>query len=144
MEKISQWFKANKLSLNEAKTKFTLFHKPRDEDDLPLQLPNLKTNNSEIRRSPSIKFLGVLFDENLTRINHITLVENKLSKSLRLLHKAKNYLSKTSMGSLYYSFINSYLNYGNIAWSSTSMTKIKNFYLSKKSYSNYSDLYLTI
>ena len=30
LEKISQWFKANKLSLNEGKTKFTLFHKPRD------------------------------------------------------------------------------------------------------------------
>ena len=25
LEKISQWFKANKLSLNEGKTKFTLF-----------------------------------------------------------------------------------------------------------------------
>ena len=23
-------------------TKFTLFHKPRDKDNLPLQLPNLK------------------------------------------------------------------------------------------------------
>ena len=29
------------------------------------------------------------------------------------------------MVSLYYSFIHSYLNYGNIAWCSTSMTKLK-------------------
>ena len=27
LEKISQWFKANKLSINIKKTKFTLFHK---------------------------------------------------------------------------------------------------------------------
>ena len=62
LEKISQWFKANKLSLNEGKTKFTLFHKC-DKDNLPLQLPNLKINNNEIKRSSSIKFLGVLVDE---------------------------------------------------------------------------------
>ena len=42
LEKISQWFKANKLLLNEGKTKFTLFHKPHDKDNDPLQLPNLK------------------------------------------------------------------------------------------------------
>ena len=123
LESISQWFKANKLSLIEGKTKFTLFHKPCDKDNLPLQLPNLKINNNEIKRSSSIKFLGVLVDENLTWIDHITLFENKLSKNLGLLHKAKNYLK--SMVSLYYSFIHSYLNYGNIAWCSTSMTKLK-------------------
>ena len=91
LEKSSKRFKANKLSLNEGNTKFTLFHKPRHKDNLPLQLPNLKINNNEIKRSSSIKFLGVLVDENLTWIDHITLVENKLSKNLGLLHKAKNY-----------------------------------------------------
>ena len=111
LEKISQWFKTNKLSLNEGKTKFTLFHKLRDKDNPPLQLPNLKINNNEIKRSSSIKFLGVLVDENLTWIDHIRLVDNKLSKNLGLLHKAKNYLNKESMVNLYYSFIHSYLNY---------------------------------
>ena len=55
LEKISQWFKANKLSLNEGRTKFTLFHIPRDKDNLPLQLLNLKINDNEIKRSSSIK-----------------------------------------------------------------------------------------
>ena len=129
LEKISQWFKTNKLSLNEGKTKFVLFHKPCDKDNLPLQLPNLKINNNEIKRSSSIKFLGVLADENLTWIDHITLVKNKLSKNLGLLHKAKNYLNKKSMVSLYYSFIHSYLNYGNITWCSTSMRKLKKTFI---------------
>ena len=109
----------------EGKTKFTLFHKQRAEDNLPLQLPNLNINNNEIKQSSPIKFLGVLVDQNLTWIEHITLVENKLSKNLGLLHKAKNYLNKKSMESLHYSFIHSCLNYGNIAWCSTSMTKLK-------------------
>ena len=120
---------ANKLSLNEGKPKFTLFHKPRDEGNLPLLLPNLKINNNEIKRSSSIKLLGLLVDENLTWIDHITLVENKLSKNVGLLHKAQNYLNKKSMVNLYYSLIHSYLNYGNIARCSTSMTKLKKTFI---------------
>ena len=36
LRKISEWFRANKLSLNEDKTRFTLFHRPQDRDNLPL------------------------------------------------------------------------------------------------------------
>ena len=34
-------------------------------------------NNYEIKRSSSIKFLGVLVDENLTWVDYITTLENK-------------------------------------------------------------------
>ena len=37
--KISEWFRANKLSLNEDKTRFTIFHRPQDRDNLLLRLP---------------------------------------------------------------------------------------------------------
>ena len=48
LEKIAIWFQANKLSLNESQTKFTLFHKSWDKDDLPLKHPILKINNCKI------------------------------------------------------------------------------------------------
>ena len=35
LEKITQWFKDNKLPLNEGKTKFILFPKQRDTNNLP-------------------------------------------------------------------------------------------------------------
>lgn len=65
LEKISQWLKTNKLLRNEISTKFTLFHKPRNKDKLPLQLPNLQINTYDIKKTSSIKFLCVLFEENL-------------------------------------------------------------------------------
>ena len=43
--KISEWFQADKLSLNEGKTTVTLFHMPQDRDNLPLRLPALKIND---------------------------------------------------------------------------------------------------
>ena len=42
---ISEWFQADKLSLNEGKTTVTLFHMPQDRDNLPLRLPALKIND---------------------------------------------------------------------------------------------------
>ena len=76
LDKICTWFKANKLSLNEGKTKYILFHKPKDKDNIPV----LNMNGKEIQRTDCIRFLGVLFDENLTWNNHIHLIEVKISK----------------------------------------------------------------
>ena len=45
---INEWFKANKLSLNTSKTKYTFFHKLRRNDYITLKLPALKINNTEI------------------------------------------------------------------------------------------------
>ena len=66
LSNISHWFNSNKLSLNSDKTKFTLFHKVKQRDNIPVVLPTLKINNSLIKQVDHIKFLGVLFDENLT------------------------------------------------------------------------------
>ena len=115
-----EWFQANKLSLSKDKTRFTLFCKLQDRDNLPLQLPVFKINDYEIKRSSSIKFLGVMVDENLNWKDHINVIENKLSKKSRLLHKAKQFLNAKAMKSLYFSFIHSNLTYGNILWCSTS------------------------
>ena len=52
----SEYFRANKLSSNEDRTRFTLFHKPQDRDNLPLSLPSLKIKNYEIN-FPQLHFL---------------------------------------------------------------------------------------
>ena len=54
------------LSLNVKKTKFSSFHKASRRDDLPLVSPKLFIDNHVIKRQSSIKFLGILLDENLS------------------------------------------------------------------------------
>ena len=83
LKKTSEWFRANKLSLNEDKTTFTLFHRFPDRDNLPLRLPVLKIIGYGIKRSSSIKFLEVLVDEQLVRTDHIKMLENKPLKKPR-------------------------------------------------------------
>ena len=118
--KIQQWFKANKLSLNAKKTKYSFFHSLALQDKIPLQPPNLEINGVvSIKRENVMKFLGIFLDENMTWKNHISSIENKISKNIGILYKARLLLNKPCMKQLYFSYrppIHSYLNYGNIAW----------------------------
>ena len=102
LSNISHWFNSNKLSLNADKTKFILFHKVRQRDSIPLVLPTLQINNILIKRADHIKFLGVLYDENVTWKNHINLIENKISKSLGILYRAKVLSNQKSKKNVFY------------------------------------------
>ena len=48
--------------------------------------------------------------------NKLNILKVKLLKNIELLYKAKPYIYKHSLSSLYHSYIHSYINYGNIAW----------------------------
>ena len=79
---VSDWFDANKLSLNLKKTKYSFFHKLSKNNNIPLWLPNLVINGLTVEREFSIKFLGVWIDENLAWRDHIHTAENKIAKVL--------------------------------------------------------------
>ena len=66
LNKIAVWFKANKLALNEEKTKYTFFHKSRQKDNIRLKLPMLAINRKVIKWTTSIKFLGILLNDHLS------------------------------------------------------------------------------
>ena len=66
------------LSLNVKKAKYSFFHKASKKDDIPLVLPKLIINSGEIARTESVKFLGVLLDENLSWETHTKYIENKI------------------------------------------------------------------
>ena len=89
LHKINQCFVSNVLSLNIKKTRYTFFHKRSKKDDISFLVPKLNINNYEIKRAVSIKFLGVLFNENLTWKLHIKYTKNKISKNIDLLFKAR-------------------------------------------------------
>ena len=82
LQNINEWFISNKLSLNVKKKKFSLFHKASRRDDLPFVLPKLFINNQVTKRQPSIKFLGILLDENLSWKEYLKLTENKIAKNI--------------------------------------------------------------
>ena len=109
---VSDWFKANKLSLNIDKTNFIIFH--------PFQKPiskiDIKIDNLSITSVHSTKFLGIIIDENLTFKPHICKVASTISKPIGILHKLKCFLSKDVLLSIYNSLILPHLMYCIIVW----------------------------
>ena len=94
-------------------------------DSLSLQLPAITLNNIEIKTKNSVKFLGVIIDENLTWKNHIEVVENKISKNIGVLYRASHLLDFKNVLKIYFFLIDIYISYANIAWASTFKTKLQ-------------------
>ena len=132
LPKVQEWLNANKLSLNTIKTKYMLFHKPNMADDLPLRLPKIHVNNAEIEKVTSFKFLGVYFDENMTWKTHIAAVERKLSSAAGMIYRVRSFLNFHTLKLLYNSFVQSHINYANLAWASTNKTKLLRIFVKQK------------
>ena len=109
----------------EIKLSIYSFHKLRKSDNIPLKLPVLKIDETEIKREHSLKFLGVLIDENLTWKNHIEILENKIAKNIGVLFKASKLLNTRCLKDIYFALIHSYINYANITWGSSFKTGLK-------------------
>ena len=129
LAKIIIWLKVNKLSLNLTKTNFMIFH-PRQKKvnvNVPLTL-----ENTVIKQVTETKFLGVLIDQHLSWKPHIDFVSKQISKSVRIIAKARFYLSSQTLMTLYYSLVYPFLTYCNVAWSSTYCSNLNCIYLLKK------------
>ena len=111
-----EWLCANRLSLNVAKTDFIIFRPIRTdlEDRIVLEL-----NNTKIFESTKIKYLGLILDSRLSWKFHISELTKKLSRSVGMLFKIREYTPKSVLVSLYHSLFNSHLTYGLPAWGHT-------------------------
>ena len=123
LSKIHLWLSVNKLTLNIEKTKFMVFHPYRK--DISKLIPSLIINGIELERVDHIKCLGVILDENMSWKPHLDMLANKISKYTRILNKLKHYLPIYTLRTLYFSMINSNLNYGILVWGFSCQRLIK-------------------
>ena len=56
-----------------------------------------------------IKYLGVIQDNKLSWIQHISYVKSKISKGIGIMYKARNYINKNALLGLYHSYIKVYI-----------------------------------
>ena len=96
------------------------------------------SQNSQENACARVSFLitlqasGVIFDKNLNWNEHLSTIENKVSKNIDILYKNKETINKKGLRSLYYSFIHKLLIYGNLSWESRHKTNLKQVAWSKK------------
>ena len=73
-----------------------------------------------------------MLDEHIAWNDHIHAIEKNLAKNICLLYRARQFLDKESLKTIYFPHIYSYCNYGNIAWASTYFTKLKTIHYQQK------------
>src|ERR1700733_9640988 len=112
LPKISDWFKANTLSLNLNKTNYILFTSNRNKvTETP---ENLIIDSTIILCVSTVKFLGVFLDQHLTWNEHIHQITKKIAKNIGVIKRISYLLSSQILLSLYYTMIYPYLTYCNI------------------------------
>jgi hypothetical protein len=116
------------MAVNVSKTKYIIFHtrgKPVDntvkilyddnepDENFPERIYELERihNNHPVHANRSYKLLGIHLDENLSFDSHTKHLCSKLSKSLYCINRAKNFLTKKALKTLYFSLIHSHLSY---------------------------------
>ena len=80
---LSDWFKANKLSLNVKKSNYLIFKPKQRRQEFDL---NIEINGHKMIRSKEVTFLGVILDENLSWKSHISHIASKISKSVGIIY----------------------------------------------------------
>ena len=106
------WLLANKISLNCDKTEIVFFRKPGERS------PNLKIkmNGNRIYPSKYIKYLGMFLDETLNGAIHAKNLSTKLKRATGMLCKARHYVLKDDLRSLYFAIFSSHLIYASQIW----------------------------
>ena len=111
LQHISDWFLANKLTLNIGKSHYLHFG-PKNT------MVELKIDDVNLTEPQSLKFLGVLLDKSLSWNHHINNLANKLKRNLHLLRMGKNKLDVHTLKMVYHAHFESHLLYGLPIWGS--------------------------
>ena len=144
LSKIAEWLAANKLSLNVRKSKLLVFSNQRvarqddfandDSDDIDDIIDvtefssegdsDIYINGEKLEEVDHAKYLGALIDNKLKWSYHINAVSLKNSKGIGLLAKARHYVPSSTLRPLYFSFMNSYIDYNLLNYGMASDTNL--------------------
>ena len=127
LEKVTQWIRANKLSLNLQKTKYMLF------SNILETLPaDIVFDETSLENVSQIKFLGITVDNKLSWKHHIDNICITISRNIGIINKLKHYIPLNNLLMLYSSLILPYLNYGILAWGNANQTLLNRLLLLQK------------
>ena len=110
--KVYEWLVANRLTLNISKSKFMLVSNKKIESCVF----EVKLNDTLLERCEKYKYLGVMFDKNLSWKSHIEYVSGKISKVCGSLSKLRHSVNTQLLVEIYNALIHSYIRYGIITW----------------------------
>ena len=124
INRIMDWFKANKLTLNILKNECIYFNNKNTTDTFEINI-----GNTVIKSTNSAKILGIWLDNKLSWKKHTNTLLKKIKQNTTLLLISNKFLNKHCKKNIYYSHIYSHIIYGLSLWGNmidaTTKTKIQ-------------------
>ena len=97
IKQISEWLKANKLTLNSEKTYYMVLHRGRRKSNNSIKL---YIDDDIIEEASTIKYLCVILDNKLKWTSHIAFVKNKVAEGIGIIQRASKFLTKATLSKL--------------------------------------------
>ena len=110
---MSNWLKANKISLNVSKTELLIFRHPNKQINYKLKV---KLDGKRLYPSEFVKYLGLLIDSHLNWSFHTKSLASKLTRTIGMLSKIRHFVDKSTLRNIYFSIFSSILTYGCQIW----------------------------
>jgi hypothetical protein len=145
LQKLSMWFRANKMAVNAKKTKYIIFKQKGKRVEIG-ENEGVVFNNNDInaiqdagklfaldriydmnpnKQDRSFKLLGVWLDEHLSFNQHCSNVCSKLSQANFIINRVKNLLPKKILKTLYYALFHPHILYCLPVFSGTTSKNLK-------------------
>lgn len=132
LARIADWLQNNLLTLNADKTKFLCFHKTLASapDSLveimihscPSNDGSAACNCSKIERASSIKYLGVVLDEKLTFIDHITSTAKRVRRLIYVFRNLRSVVTRKLLKTIYVALAQPIISYCIPVWGGAART----------------------
>jgi len=92
----------------------------------------LKMNKKAIMQKEYIKYLGILVDSQLNWKHHILSASKKISRSIGIMYRLREFMNAKMLKNIYYSLIYSHIVYGIQVWGSACITELNKILILQK------------
>ena len=111
INRIMDWFKANKLTLSINKTECIYFNNKKSPDIFEINI-----GETVIKSTNSAKILGIWLDNKLSWKKHTNTLLMKIKENTNLLQIGNKFLNKHCKKNIYYAHIYTHITYGLSLW----------------------------
>ena len=124
LSNLSNWLRTNKLSLNVKKTELVIFRPRKLKIEHSFKF---KLDGKRLVPAHSVKYLGVLIDENLLWNRQIAQIKMRLNRAIGMLSKLRINTKFNILKTAYHSLFESHLQYGTQLWGQKNNETITTF-----------------
>lgn len=135
LQSVKKYMLSNMLHINTEKSCFMHFapNSRGNNHNESFQTDEVKIGHKCLTEVQSVRFLGVIIDNNLTWKEHISYLQNKLKISIGVLKRIKPYIPERIFKTVYHSLFSSHMTYCISVWGGAAKTHIdKLFRLQKR------------